>query len=185
MVGLVSVRSVAGDFARWTARAKELPRPIEGHRPERSRIGSAVMCAKRSHPPDSVSSPLILFVDDFEDARDLYAEYFVFRGFRVALSSNGADAIAKARELAPAVVVMDLRMPGMDGWEATRQLKSDARTATIPVVALTAHAFMDVEVRARQAGCDDVIIKPCLPEELLVRVEKTLKGRRYRKPQPA
>src|SRR5712691_7573152 len=109
------------------------------------------MCASRSHPASRLSSPLILFVDDFEDARDLYAEYFVFRGFRVAISSNGADAVAKARELAPAVVVMDLRMPGMDGFEATRLLKSDARTATIPVVALTAHAFVDAEARATRA----------------------------------
>jgi two-component system cell cycle response regulator DivK len=143
------------------------------------------MCASRSHPASRLSLPLILFVDDFEDARDLYAEYFVFRGFRVAISSNGADAVAKARELAPAVVVMDLRMPGMDGFEATRLLKSDARTATIPVVALTAHAFVDAEARATRAGCDDVITKPCLPEELLVRVEKILKERHHRKSQPA
>jgi len=143
------------------------------------------MWAKGSQRSGRFSSPLILFVDDFEDARDLYAEYFVFRGFRVAIASNGTDAIAKAREFLPALVVMDLRMPGMDGFEATRLLKSDARTAAIPVIALTAHAFVDAQARATQAGCDDVVMKPCFPEELLIRVKKILKERRHRKPQPA
>ena len=92
---------------------------------------------------------------------------------------------AKARELLPAIVVMDLRMPGLDGFEATRLLKSDARTAAIPVIALTAHAFVDAQARATQAGCDDVVMKPCFPEELLIRVKKILKERRHRKPQPA
>jgi CheY-like chemotaxis protein len=124
---------------------------------------------------------LILLVDDFEDSRDLYAEYLVFRGFRVAVATDGADAVTKARELLPALVLMDLSMPGLDGWDATRQLKSEPRTAAIPVVALTAHAFADFGTRAKQAGCDDVITKPCFPEELVRRVRAILKRPHHRR----
>ena len=87
------------------------------------------------------SVPLILVVDDYQDAREMYAEYLQFSGFRVAEARNGNEALEQAFALKPDLILMDLSLPGMDGWEATRQLKSDERTRHIPVVALTGHAL--------------------------------------------
>jgi two-component system cell cycle response regulator DivK len=120
--------------------------------------------------------PLVLVVDDFLDAREMYAEYFAFSGFRVAEASNGADAIQKALELAPQVILMDLSMPGMDGWEATRQLKADPRTRHIPVIALTGHALKGFSESAKLAGCDAFVTKPCLPDALVEGVRRLLRG---------
>ncbi len=87
-----------------------------------------------------MTEPLILIVDDYQDAREMYAEYLKASGFRVAEARTGFEAVAKARELKPDVVLMDLSLPGIDGWEATRQLKADQSTMHIPVVAITGHA---------------------------------------------
>lgn len=119
-------------------------------------------------------APLILVVDDFEDNRAMYAEYLVFSGYRVAQAANGKEAVDKATELAPDVVVMDLSLPVMDGWEATRLLKSNARTRDIPVIALTGHALAGHSQGAKEAGCDDFLVKPCLPETLVEKVEQML-----------
>jgi len=119
-------------------------------------------------------SPLILVVDDYQDAREMYAEYLQFSGFRVAEAKNGNEAIEKAFELRPHLILMDLSLPGMDGWEATRQLKSDERTRDIPVVALTGHALAGASEGARKAGCDSFVTKPCLPDDLVVEVRRML-----------
>ena len=111
-------------------------------------------------------APLILVVDDYQDAREMYAEYLQFSGFRVAEARNGNEAIEQAFALHPDLILMDLSLPGMDGWEATRQLKSDDRTRHIPIVALTADPSTDIGVRARRAGCVGVITKPVLPDEV-------------------
>ncbi|HLM46046.1 MAG TPA: response regulator, partial [Myxococcaceae bacterium] len=74
------------------------------------------------------TAPLVLIVDDYQDAREMYAEYLEFSGFRVAEARNGAEAVEKAFALRPSVILMDLSLPVMDGWEATRRLKADART---------------------------------------------------------
>ena len=118
--------------------------------------------------------PLVLVVDDYQDAREMYAEYLSFSGFRVVEASNGAEALQKAFELTPDVILMDLSLPGMDGWTATRSLKSDERTRRIPVVALTGHALAGASESARQAGCDAFVTKPCLPDDLVVEVRKML-----------
>lgn len=128
----------------------------------------------RAAPP---SPPLVLVVDDYEDAREMYAEYFVFSGFRVVEARNGVEALQKAAELLPDVILMDLSLPVMDGWEATRRLKGDARTQTIPVVALTGHALMGHSEGARSAGCDAFVTKPCLPDALVREVRRVM-GRR-------
>ena len=120
------------------------------------------------------NSPLILVVDDYQDAREMYAEYLQFSGFRVAEAKNGNEAIEKAFELHPDLILMDLSLPGMDGWEATRQLKSDERTRSIPVVALTGHALAGASEGARKAGCDSFVTKPCLPDDLVVEVRRML-----------
>jgi CheY-like chemotaxis protein len=118
--------------------------------------------------------PLILVVDDYEDAREMYAEYLEFSGFRVAEARNGNDAVAQAFLLVPDLILMDLSLPGMDGWEATKLLKADDRTKHIPVVALTGHALAGASEGARKAGCDSFVTKPCLPDELVVEVRRML-----------
>ena len=121
--------------------------------------------------------PLVLVVDDYQDAREMYAEYLSFSGFRVEEASTGAEAIEKAFALRPDVILMDLSLPGMDGWTATRRLKNDERTKGIPVVALTGHALAGASEGARQAGCDAFVTKPCLPDELVVEVRRMLHRR--------
>jgi two-component system cell cycle response regulator DivK len=120
------------------------------------------------------TTPLILVVDDYQDAREMYAEYLQFSGFRVAEARNGNEAVEQAFALKPDLILMDLSLPGMDGWEATRQLKSDERTCHIPVVALTGHALAGASEGAKKAGCDSFVTKPCLPDDLVVEVRRML-----------
>lgn len=120
------------------------------------------------------SNPLILVVDDYQDAREMYAEYLQFSGFRVAEARNGNEAVAQARALKPDLILMDLSLPGMDGWEATRVLKADEETRHIPIVALTGHALAGASEGARKAGCDSFVTKPCLPDDLVVEVKRML-----------
>src|SRR5262249_50878927 len=102
----------------------------------------------------------VLVVEDFPDNRDLLIEYLTFRGFTVTAAADGAEAMALARQETFDVILMDLRMPGLDGWEATRQLKADPATAEVPIVAVTAHALLPEIESARSAGCDAVVAKP-------------------------
>jgi len=119
-------------------------------------------------------TPLVLVVDDFEDNRAMYVEYLSFQGLRVEEAVNGEEAVTKARALLPDVIIMDLSLPVMDGWEATRIIKSDPKTKHIRVVALTGHAEPAHAKRALEAGCDDFVAKPCLPENLLAKVREHL-----------
>ena len=119
-------------------------------------------------------SPLILVVDDYQDAREMYAEYLQFSGFRVAEAKNGNEAVEQALALKPALILMDLSLPGMDGWEATRRLKADETTRHIPIVALTGHALAGASEGAKKAGCDSFVTKPCLPDDLVVEVRRML-----------
>ena len=120
------------------------------------------------------NEPLVLVVDDFADAREMYGEYLKFCGFRVAEAQNGVEAIEKAKRLKPDLILMDLSMPVVDGWEATRRLKADASTKGIPVVALTGHAMAGHSESAKSAGCDVVITKPCLPHDLIKEIKKVI-----------
>ena len=122
------------------------------------------------------NQPLILVVDDYQDAREMYAEYLQFSGFRVAEARNGNEAVEQAFALKPDLILMDLSLPVMDGWEATRRLKADERTAGIPVVALTGHALAGISDGAREAGCDSFVTKPCLPEDLVLEIKRVLKS---------
>ena len=120
------------------------------------------------------NQPLILVVDDYQDAREMYAEYLQFSGFRVAEARNGNEAVDQAFALRPDLILMDLSLPGMDGWEATRRLKADPSTKHIPIVALTGHALAGASDGARRAGCDSFVTKPCLPDDLVVEVRRML-----------
>ena len=121
-----------------------------------------------------VKQALVLVVEDYQDAREMYAAYLQFSGYRVAEATNGLEAIEKTLELLPDIILMDLALPKMDGWEATRRLKSDARTKHIPIVALTGHALAGHAEGARQAGCDAFVTKPCLPDALVAEIRRLL-----------
>jgi CheY-like chemotaxis protein len=127
---------------------------------------------KKAEPNEK--SPLVLVVDDFEDNRAMYVEYLQFQGFRVVEAVNGAEAVERTQKLLPLVVVMDLSLPVMDGWEATRRIKADPRTKHIRVIALTGHAEPAHAKKALDAGCDDFVPKPCLPENLLTKIRDHL-----------
>jgi CheY-like chemotaxis protein len=122
------------------------------------------------------TGPLVLIVDDVQDNRTIYVLFLKFSGFRIAEAENGEDALRKATALLPDVIVMDLSLPVMDGWEATRRLKRDPRTKKIPVVALTGHALPEHARAAREAGCDLVITKPCLPDQLIDALRQILEA---------
>jgi two-component system cell cycle response regulator DivK len=124
-----------------------------------------------SHPREQ---PLVLVVEDYQDAREMYAAYLQFSGFTVAEATNGFEAVEKAVELMPDIVLMDLALPRMDGWEATRRLKGDPRTRHIPIVALTGHALAGHAEGARLAGCDAFVTKPCLPDALVAEIKRLL-----------
>jgi CheY-like chemotaxis protein len=132
------------------------------------------MMKKKNGVHVASEAPLVLVVDDFEDNRAMYLEYLQFQGLRVAEAVNGADAVTRAKELLPSVIIMDLSLPVMDGWEATRRIKSNPKTRHIRVVALTGHAEPAHAKRALDAGCDDFVAKPCLPEHLLAKVREHL-----------
>ena len=125
----------------------------------------------------SAERPLILLVDDFEDAREMYRDYLAFAGFRVETACDGREALEKARALSPDLILMDLSLPVVDGWEATRILKADPATRHLLVVALSAHAMNADGDRARAAGCDGFIPKPCLPPDLVAQIQTFLKVR--------
>ena len=122
------------------------------------------------------AKPLVLVVEDYQDAREMYAAYLQFSGYRVAEATNGVEAIDKTVELMPDIILMDLALPRMDGWEATRRLKMDERTRHIPIVALTGHALAGHAEGARQAGCDSFVTKPCLPDALVAEIQRMLSG---------
>jgi len=121
--------------------------------------------------------PLILVVEDHDELRRLYAEQLTLSGFDVIEAANGEDAITHTSAQSPDVVLMDLSLPILDGWEATRRLKADTRTRHIPVVALTAHDGSGELQRATRAGCDWFVPKPCPPDALITEVRRVLAGR--------
>jgi CheY-like chemotaxis protein len=95
----------------------------------------------------------------------------------VGEAGDGAEVVDKAADLLPDIILMDLALPRMDGWEATRRLKMDERTRHIPIVALTGHALAGHAEGARQAGCDSFVTKPCLPDALVAEIQRMLAAR--------
>jgi two-component system, cell cycle response regulator DivK len=134
--------------------------------------------AERDAPGNAATGvgkgPLVLIVDDVRDNRTVYVLFLKFSGLRVEEAGDGVEALRKAETLQPDIIVMDLSLPVMDGWEATRRLKRDPRTKRIPVIVLTGHALPEHAQAARDAGCDLVITKPCLPDELLDAIRRIL-----------
>jgi CheY-like chemotaxis protein len=120
--------------------------------------------------------PLILIVDDMPDIRDMYAEYLAAQGFRPELASDGFEALSKATVMGPDVIVMDLNLPQLDGWEATRRLKANDLTRSIPVIALTGLSVHHSKAAALEAGCDGFLTKPCYPDALADEIRRVLRG---------
>lgn len=121
------------------------------------------------------SMPLILLVEDNEMNRDMLSRRLMRRGFTVSIAVDGAEGVARCEQELPDLVIMDLSLPVLDGWEATRRIKSMPTTRHIPVIALTAHAMEGEDERARVAGCDDFETKPVELPRLLAKVAALLK----------
>ncbi len=121
--------------------------------------------------------PKILLVEDNEMNRDMLSRRLVRNGFEVVMAVNGQEGVDKTVSEKPDLVLMDMSLPIMDGWEATRQLKANAMTKGIPVIALTAHAMESDREQALQAGCDDFDTKPVDLQRLLDKI-KALTGSR-------
>ncbi|HEY2744175.1 MAG TPA: response regulator [Polyangia bacterium] len=113
-------------------------------------------------------SPLVLLADDAEDVLDAHAEILSDSGYRIARARDGRQAVDLAIELRPDVILMDLQMPGLDGWEATRIIRSDLRTHHIPIIAFTSHGLRRYQDRSFDAGCTSFLEKPCSSPTLLV-----------------
>ncbi len=116
----------------------------------------------------------ILLVEDNELNRNMLERRLLRKGFQVILAANGEESIAKAAQDSPDLILMDLSLPGIDGWEATRRIKADNETAVIPIIALTAHAMTGDREKALAAGCDDYDSKPVELERLLGKIQRLL-----------
>jgi CheY-like chemotaxis protein len=119
----------------------------------------------------------ILLVEDNEMNRDMLSRRLAKRGYEVLIAVEGEQGVALARTGSPDLVLMDMSLPVLDGWEATRRLKSDPATRAIPIIALTAHAMAGDREKARDAGCDDFDTKPVELPRLLSKIEGLLQKR--------
>ncbi|OJT18611.1 hypothetical protein BO221_38305 [Archangium sp. Cb G35] len=129
--------------------------------------------------PEAPSEPQpgdckVLVVDDYDDAREMYAEYLEFLGYQVQTARDGQEALQLAQQNHPDVILMDLSLPVVSGWEATRQLKQDARTRHIPVMALTGHVLAMHSEKAKEVGCDEFVSKPALPDTVADKIRALL-----------
>jgi CheY-like chemotaxis protein len=116
----------------------------------------------------------ILLVEDNEMNRDMLSRRLQKQGYEVVMAVDGEEGVAKAQSEAPALILMDMSLPGIDGWEATRRLKAAPQTQKIPVIALTAHAMTDDRAKALAAGCDDFDTKPVELSRLLSKMQTLL-----------
>ena len=116
----------------------------------------------------------ILLIEDNEANRDALSRHLKRRGYEVVLAVDGQQGLALVRSEAPALILMDMSLPVLDGWEATRQLKADPQTGAIPIIALTAHAMAGDRAKALEAGCDDYDTKPVEFPRLLAKIEALL-----------
>ena len=119
----------------------------------------------------------ILLVEDNEMNRDMLSRRLLRNGYEVVIAVDGGEGVAMATAESPDLILMDMSLPVLDGWEATRRLKGDPETRGLPVIALTAHAMAGDEKKAREAGCDDFDTKPVEYTRLLSKIEGLLQKR--------
>jgi len=117
---------------------------------------------------------IVLLVEDNLHNRKIFASILSHYGYVVHEALTGAEAVKMAQSVGPDIILMDLSLPVMDGWEATRQIKKIPELRPIPIIALTAHAMAGDERRAREAGCDDYLSKPISPKKLVAEVQRVL-----------
>jgi CheY-like chemotaxis protein len=118
--------------------------------------------------------PKILLVEDNDMNRDMLSRRLVRNGFEVVMAVDGSQGVAMAASERPDLILMDLSLPVIDGWEATRRVKAEAATSAIPVIALTAHALVEDREKAKAAGCDDFDTKPVELPRLLEKINRLL-----------
>ena len=118
--------------------------------------------------------PRILLVEDNEMNRDMLSRRLERKGYMVVIAVDGQQAIDFAAAEKPDLILMDMSLPVLDGWEATRQVKADERTKHIPIIALTAHAMQGDEQKAKDAGCDDYDVKPIELPRLIAKIDALL-----------
>ena len=118
----------------------------------------------------------ILIVDDYADARDIWSIYLQSLGYRVSTAADGLSAVTHAEALIPDLIVLDLELPGLTGFEAAQRLRANVSTAAIPLIAATGYSHARQLDRARQCGFDAAIVKPCDPDRLVQEIERLLAG---------
>lgn len=116
----------------------------------------------------------ILIVDDYPDAREIWAIFLRSSGYEVSTAADGAEAIAKAEQLLPDLIVLDLELPRISGFDVARRLRSNDATRAIPLIAATGYSHMRQLDRARDAGFDQIVVKPCDPDLLIEEIERLL-----------
>lgn len=122
--------------------------------------------SSETSPLPADRKPLVLLVEDLVDSRELYAQYLTYAGFSVVTAINGHEALRLAQLLRPDVILMDIRLPGMDGLEATADIKRTPELAHIPIIAITADSSPQMADRCRAAGCAAFMSKPALPDDV-------------------
>jgi two-component system cell cycle response regulator DivK len=172
-------------------------RSIEGtdHEPEMTQVSGRPTPSGSPPPPFALEDaprlrdqprrrPVVLLVDDIEDCRDVYGQFLRHVGYEVAEAADGREALARAGAVRPDVIVMDLWMPDLDGWEAIRRLKASPATAKIPVLVLTGDAYAQARSDAQDAGCEAYLVKPCLPMDVAAVVGRLAAAARAGAPHP-
>jgi CheY-like chemotaxis protein len=122
--------------------------------------------------------PKILIVEDNPENWDMLSRRLTRRGFKVVVARDGVEGVAMSRSESPDVILMDMNLPGLDGWEATRQIRATPETKALPIIALTAHGMPTDRARSLESGCDDHHTKPVDLTALLAQIEALLEGRR-------
>ena len=136
-------------------------------------FGEATVTSASTH-----GGGLVLIVEDDEDSRFVYRAILEDQGFTVVLATSGDEGLRIARERRPDAILMDVSIPGMDGWTATQHLKEDPSTAEIPVIVITAHAFPEDRRRAQSVGSDGFLTKPCEPRDVLAEIKRQIAAAR-------
>ena len=168
-------RAMTPSDARASAAVRRSRRKPRRRRPSSARR-STIPRAQRPSPGPSPVRPLVLIVEDHVDTRLMYAEYLRFTGLTVTEARDALTGVAKAIALRPNVIVMDLMLPGIDGWEAIRRLRTNTQTARLPIIVITGHEHKEyLRHAAIAAGADAYLIKPCLPSRLGSEVQRVLR----------